>query len=58
MTAKVKEVLGTDFAVVMRADGFLKARILASTGVSPVVGDGVLIEYLPPSDEWYIVAVL
>lgn len=58
IVAKVKELVNATTATVVYQGLVLKARILNPPGASPVVGDAVIMEYLPLSSEWYIVVVI
>lgn len=51
----VKQVVSTTVATLVFRGQILKGRIIA---VTPAVGDSVIAEYLPESDEYYIVAII
>ena len=56
--ARVKELVSATVCTIEWRGNILKARIVASTGANPVVGDTVIAEHLPLSSEWYIVAIV
>lgn len=56
--AQVAELVGTDLVALAYRGLTLKGRILASTGAAPVVGDAVLAELVPSSNEYYVVAIV
>ncbi len=56
--ATVVQVVDDTYAIVrVKGESVLKARILASTGAIPTQGQSVIMEYIPASSEWYIVAI-
>lgn len=56
--AVVTALLGTTSIVVVTHGRFLQARIIPNHVVSTLVGHAVIIEQLPLSTEWYVVADL